>query len=161
VWKQWLDAIANGTATPPPVVTKLGLPPIEGWEPGRVWGSWKLDPDLLNAAGSLFGGYLAALADSFTGLAMMSAIADDEWFTTSDLRVSYFRPVTGGTLDIAAEVVNRGRRQAHCECVFVNDRDKVVAKATATQVIQPLGEADFGKAFPPGDGGAIIGSEAP
>ena len=141
VWKEWLDDIVAGTREPPRVVTKLGLPGIEGWERGRVWGHWDLDPDMLNAAGSLFGGYLAALADSFTGLAMMSTLDDTEWFTTSDLRVSYFRPFGKGTLDIAAEVVNRGRRMAHCECVFVNDDDKVVAKATATQVIQPLAES--------------------
>ncbi len=105
-----------------------------------MWGEWKVDPELMNAAGTLFGGYLGVLADSFVGLAMLSTLADDEWFTTSDLRVSFFRPVTKGVLQIAAEVLNRGRRMAHCECVFVNDEDKVVAKATATQVIIPMGE---------------------
>jgi len=139
-WSDWLDAIVAGTAEPPPVVTALRLPAIEGWERGRVWGDWKVDPDLMNAGGAVFGGYIAALADSYVGLAMMSAIDDDEWFTTSDLRVSFFRPVTKGTLQVAAEVLNRGRRMAHCECIFVNDDDKVVAKATATQVLMPLGE---------------------
>ena len=139
-WAGWLDSIVSGTATPPPVVTTLRMPAIEGWEKGRVWGEWKVDPDVLNAAGSVFGGYYGVLADSYLGLAMMSTLAPDEWFTTSDLRISFFRPVAGGTLQIAAEVLNRGRRMAHCECVFVNDEDKVVAKATATQVIQPLGE---------------------
>ncbi len=95
---------------------------------------------MVNAAGSVFGGYIAVLADSYVGLAMMSTLADDEWFTTSDLRVSFFRPVMKGTLQVAAEVLNRGRHMAHCECIFVNDDDKVVAKATATQVITPIGE---------------------
>jgi uncharacterized protein (TIGR00369 family) len=139
-WAELLDGIVAGTSVPPPVVGALRLPPIQGWERGRVWGEWKFDPDLMNAAGTLFGGYLAVLADSFVGLAMLSTMPDDEWFTTSDLRISFFRPVTKGTLQVAAEVLNRGRRMAHCECVFVNDDDKVVAKATATQVIIPAGE---------------------
>jgi len=139
-WTEILDSIVAGTVEKPPAVEKLKLPPLEGWERGRVWGAWRVDPELLNPGGGLFGGYLAALADQFVGLAMMSSIADNEWFTTSDLRVSFFRPVLNGTIQIAAEVVNRGRRMAHCECVFVNDDDKVVAKATVTQVILPLGE---------------------
>jgi uncharacterized protein (TIGR00369 family) len=139
-WAGWLDAIVAGTNDPPPVVAALRLPGIEDWDRGRVWGEWKVDPDMFTAAGSLFGGYIAALADSYVGLAMMSTLAADEWFTTSDLRTSFFRPVVTGTLQIAAEVLNRGRRMAHCECVFVNDEDKVVAKATATQVIVPAGE---------------------
>lgn len=139
-WGEFLDRIVARTSDPPPVVHALRLPPIDGWERGRVWGEWKVDPEMMNAAGTLFGGYLGVLADSFVGLAMLSTLSDDEWFTTSDLRVSFFRPVTKGTLQIAAEVLNRGRRMAHCECVFVNDEDKVVAKATATQVIIPMGE---------------------
>jgi uncharacterized protein (TIGR00369 family) len=139
-WNELLDSIVARSGTPPPVVETLRMPSIDGWEKGRVWGEWKVDPDMLNAAGTVFGGYFGVLADSYVGLAMMSTLAEDEWFTTSDLRVSFFRPVTKGTLQIAAEVLNRGRRMAHCECIFVNDDDKVVAKATATQVISPLSE---------------------
>jgi uncharacterized protein (TIGR00369 family) len=137
IWGTLLDQIIAGTAPKPPMVDVLRLPPPDGWERGRVWGSWKVDPELFHAAGALFGGYLAALADSFVGFAMMTTLDDDEWFTTSDLRIAYFRPVTGGTMDWASEVLHRGRRQGHVEAVFVNDSDKIVAKATATQVIIP------------------------
>lgn len=138
-----LDAIVardESAGSPPPFVRALRMPPIDGWEPGRVWGSWKVDPDMFHAGSAVFGGYLAALADSITGLAMFSTMADDEVFTTSDLRISFFRPVVGGTLDFAAEVLHRGKRMAHVECVFVDDRDRMVAKATATQVIMPPGD---------------------
>jgi uncharacterized protein (TIGR00369 family) len=139
-WRAILDSIVDGTGEPPPAVVSLRLPGMDGWDKGRVWGEWKVDPEMLTGVGTVFGGYIAALADSYVGLAMMSTLGEDEWFTTSDLRVSFFRPVTKGTLQVAAEVLNRGRRMAHCECVFVNDDDKVVAKATATQVIVPIGE---------------------
>ena len=134
-WTQLLDDIVARRNSPPPMVGALRLPGLEGWERGRVWGGWDVDPDMFHAGGAVFGGYIAALADSYVGLAMASALSDDEFFTTADLRVAFFRPVTKGRLDIAAEVLNRGRRMAHVECIFVNDDDKVVAKATATQVI--------------------------
>lgn len=134
-WTQLLDDIVARRNNPPPMVGALRLPGLDGWERGRVWGAWDVDPDMFHAGGAVFGGYLAALADSYVGLAMASALSDDEFFTTGDLRVAFFRPVTKGRLDIAAEVLNRGRRMAHVECIFVNDDDKVVAKATATQVI--------------------------
>jgi len=136
-WVEMLDHIVAREGTPPPAIATLRIPPIDGWGSGHVWGTWKVDPDLFNAGGGVFGGYLAALADSFLGLAMMTVLEEGEWFTTADLRISYFRPVLGGTLDIAAEVINRGRRMAHAEVVFVNNDDKIAAKATATQVITP------------------------
>jgi uncharacterized protein (TIGR00369 family) len=139
---QILDAIVardESRASPPPFVRPMRMPPIDGWEQGRVWGTWKVDPDFFHLGGAVFGGYLAALADSIVGLAMYSTMADDEVFTTADLRISFFRPVVGGTLEFAAEVVNRGRRLAHVEAVFVDDRDNLVAKATATQVVIPAG----------------------
>jgi uncharacterized protein (TIGR00369 family) len=138
----YMDQIVKGTAEPPPMVTTLKLPPIEGWEPGRVWGTWDVDPAVFHAMGAVFGGYLAALADSFVSLAMFSTMPDDEVFTTADLRISFFRPVTGGKIDIVAEVLNRTRRMAHVEAVFVNDRDKIVAKATATKIITKIAEGD-------------------
>ena len=142
IWAKVLDDIVAGTSEPPPCVVTMRLPGIEGWEPGRVWGAWKVDPDFFHGMGATFGGYLAALADSYTGLAMMTTLQDGEVFTTSDLRIAFFRPVVEGRVDIVSEVLNRGRRQAHVEAVFVGPSDKVVCKATATQVIVPLGEAD-------------------
>ncbi len=142
-WGDVLDTIVAGTGEPPPMVVALKLPTIQGWEPGSVWGEWRLNKEMYHAAGSVFGGYLAALADSFTGLAMFTVLKDDETFTTSDLRLAFFRPVVSD-LHIVAEVVNRGRRQAHVEATFVDDRDKVACKATATQVILPMSELQGG-----------------
>ena len=139
-WAKVLDDIVAGSVDPPPMVTTLRLPPITGWEPGRVWGDWKVDPDMFHAMGAVFGGYIAALADSFTSLAMLSTLADDEYFSTSDLRVAFFRPISAGTIQIVSEVVHRGRRQAHVEAVFVDERDKVACKATATEVVSPLAD---------------------
>jgi uncharacterized protein (TIGR00369 family) len=142
MWAKVLDDIVAGRSEPPPFVRTLNLPGIEGWGPGHVWGSWKVERDVFHLMGAVFGGYLAAIADSYTSLAMLTTLHDGEAFTTSDLRIAYFRPVVDGTVGIVSEVINRGRRQAHVEAVFVDERDKVLCKATATEVIVPFGEKD-------------------
>lgn len=111
------------------------MPRIKGWQRGRVWSQWPVDPDVFHARGAVFGGYLAAIADSTLGLAVMTVLGEDEVFTTSDLRVSFFRPAAGGTLRIEGRVVHRGRSMAHAEVDFTREDGKLVAKATATQVI--------------------------
>ena len=139
-WTALLDRIVAGEGEPPPAVKTLGLPGIAGWEPGRVWQRWKIDPQYFHAGGAMFGGYIAALADGMLGLTIATVLEDHEGFTTSDLRYSFFRPVSRGTVTIEARVVHRGRRMAHVEAVFTNEDGKIAGKATATQVIIPVRE---------------------
>lgn len=134
-WAERLDRIRAGNGTPPPVIRELGLRAgIEGWEPGRVWGRWTLDPRYSNPDGSLFGGYLAALADQALGLVMMTVLDDDSFMTTADLRLSFFRPSLGDVW-YEARVVHLGRRSAHVEAEFRDSAGVVLAKASASQAI--------------------------
>jgi uncharacterized protein (TIGR00369 family) len=134
-WKKLLDAAVSGQGSPPPCIVTLKIPGVDGWQQGRVWRQWQVDPAVFHERGAVFGGYLAALADSTLGLAVMTVLEDEEVFTTSDLRVSFFRPATGGVLRIEGRVVHRGRSMAHVEVDFSREDGKLVAKATATQVI--------------------------
>lgn len=136
-WSERLDQIVAGT-TPgpkPPCVETLDLPRLKGWLPGRVWTQWPVDPKMFHAGGAVFGGFLAALADQMLGLVTMTVLEEGEAFTTSDLRVSFFRPVARGSLHIEAYVVHRGRGMVQAEVVLTRDDGKVAGKATATQVV--------------------------
>ncbi len=142
-WTERLDRIADGTVeSKAPAVDTLKLPKLRGWLPGRVWLQWKVDPNVFHGGGTVFGGYLAALGDQALGLAMLSVLEDGEVFSTSDLRFSFFRPVTEGTLHIEAQVIHRGRGMAHVEVVLTRDDGKVAGKATATQVIAQAPDSD-------------------
>ena len=143
-WADRLDQLVAGTASKPPCVETLGLPQLKGWLPGRVWTQWTVDPKLFHGGDAVFGGYLASLADQVLGLATVSILAEGEAFATSDLRISFFRPVTGGSLHVEGQVVHRGRGMAHVEVVFTRDDGKVAGRATATQVITqaPPGDRD-------------------
>ncbi|MBI5844196.1 MAG: PaaI family thioesterase [Deltaproteobacteria bacterium] len=135
-WTEFLDSMEARTLTEaPPHAVNLKLPPIDGWEPGRVWFTWTVDPAFMNPAGTLFGGYLSALADQILAFAVMTVLGPEEMFTTSDLRMSFFRPVTGGRLYVEGRVINRSRHMAHLAADFIREDRKAVATATATQVL--------------------------
>jgi uncharacterized protein (TIGR00369 family) len=142
-WTDRLNQVIAGTAEArTPLAATLNLPRLSGWLPGRAWLQWKVDPNVFHGGGAVFGGYLAALADQAMGFAMATILEDGEVFTTSDLRFSFFRPVTEGTLHVEAQIVHRGRGMAHVEVVLTRDDGKVAGKATATQVIVQAPDAD-------------------
>ena len=138
-WSELLDRLvarrlAEGEEGPPHV-RNLALPYPTSWSPGRVTARWEVDPRFFHERGALFGGFLAALSDHVLAMATLSVLEDSEVFTTSDLRTSYFRPVTGGALEIEATVIHRGRNMIQAEVVFTDSAGKLAAKATATQVV--------------------------
>jgi uncharacterized protein (TIGR00369 family) len=133
-WQEMLDGTVSGSFHHP-ALQRLALPNLSGWEPGRVWGEWDLDPELCNPDGALFGGYLAALADATAGHAVATTLYDNEGFATADLHVSYHRPVRGGRLRFEGVVVNRGRQVVHVEVRFTSQDGGLAATARAIEVV--------------------------
>lgn len=140
-----LDMIVARQGDKPRFLDVMRIPAIDGWEPGRVWTEWSVPGDFVTPAGTLFGGYFAAVADSLLGVVMFSVLDDGEFIATSQLDVRFLRPARGGDqVRCEATVVNRGSRMAHCEAVFTNvESGKLLAKASATQVI--LARTDEGR----------------
>ena len=138
-WTELLDRLVAHELAPgeeePPHVQSLRLPYPSSWQPGRVTADWEVDPDFFHERGAVFGGFLAALADQALGMVTMSVLDDGEVFSTSDLRTSFFRPVTTGKLQIEAIVIHRGRSMVQAEVTFTRSDGKLAGKATATQVI--------------------------
>ena len=130
-----LDQVVDGSVPAPEYAEALGLPQPAGWEPGRVWAVWDVDPVRLTPWGAVFGGYLAALADHFAGLAALSVLEPDETFGTNDLRLSPLRAVRAGSVDIQAKVLHRGRSTVHVEVEFRSADGELAAKASAVQVL--------------------------
>ncbi len=121
------------------MVATLRLPLISGWEHGRAWVDWDVDPEMFNERGVVFGGYLATLIDSLGALAFISTLQESETFTTAGLHVSYFRPVSKGSVRIEGLVVHRGRTMSNVDVTCTDDSGKLVARGAVTQVVIPLG----------------------
>jgi len=134
-WKNILTRIqAQDIEKAPPHVHALKLYDGKLTEigEGRITYVWDVNPDYMNPA-AVFGGYLATLADQTCSFALMTLLPDDQNFTTVDLNIHYFRPVTQGKLTCVGEVVNLSKSQAYVEATFTNDDGKIALKARAVE----------------------------
>lgn len=137
-WSDLLNSMVNGTAQPPPYVRTLGTTRMKRWEPGRVWCEWEVNPALFQDLNSLFGGFVAALADEVLGFATMTVLEENEVFITADLHVTFHRTVKDGVLYFEGRVVQREKRSAQAELVITNQDGTTAAEATATERIRRI-----------------------
>lgn len=128
-----LQALGDGTLPPPPIMSTLGF---EGLDVGAGWARFWLTPGEhhLNPAGVVHGGVAAALLDLALGAAVQSTLDAKVGLATTDLHVSYLRPLTIGTGRVQCEgrVIRVGRRMASVEGSIADPDGRVYAHATAT-----------------------------
>ncbi|MDK1022310.1 MAG: PaaI family thioesterase [Candidatus Hydrogenedentes bacterium] len=137
-WGKLLDLMVEGREPSVPFMEALPLPKrVVKWEAGRLWQEWPVDPRLFHPRGAVFGGFLAALADRSLFLTALTVLEDHEAVTTADLNVSFFRPVTEGTIHIEGEVIHRGKSLVQVEVEFRRDDGKLAVKASASEAIIP------------------------
>ena len=129
-YHQLLDRIVLGQAKPPAVGEAMRLPGIDGWADGRVWGTWEVDPVVVGPGG-VFGGYLAAVADSFSGICMFTFLEDGQWLATRELTMRFLMPVTGGRVRTESAVVRTDNRRVWVDTEFRTDDGTKVCTAQA------------------------------
>ena len=88
-----------------------------------------------NPMGTVHGGILCDVADAAMGMAFASTLADDESFTTLELKSSFLRPVRKTTLRAEASVVQRGRTVGLVECTVADADGRMVARASSTCLV--------------------------
>ena len=130
-----LDAIMTEGFEPPPVVTTLRLGLMDAWGPGWVRKSWTPHLDILNGDGSLFGGYLAALADQVLAFAAMTVAPDEAHFRTVNLQVQFVRVGRAHPLAIEARVTAQSRQLITVAADFRRPDGELIATANAQQVL--------------------------
>jgi len=130
-----LDALKAGTATPPPIVETLKLGLLDDWGEGWVRKSWRPSPELATADGSLFGGYLAALADQVLAFAAMTVVPGDRLYRTANLQLNFLKVARDGPLAIEAKVVARTRQLITVRAEFRREDGALIADATAQQIL--------------------------
>lgn len=133
-----LNALVTGQAEPPPVVKTLKLGLLDEWGPGWARKVWQPTREVLQLDGSMFGGYLAALADQIFAFATLSVIPEDKAFRTVNLGLQFHRVAREHGLKIEARVVAQSRQVISLEALFHGPEDRLIAKATAQQVVTPM-----------------------
>ena len=138
-----LDRIKAGTSTLPPVVQTLKLGRIDDWGEGWVRKRWTSSPEILNSDGSMFGGYIAALADQMLALAAMSTLLEGAALRTTNLQVQFLKLARGEPLIIEARVIAQSKQTITVEAEIRNEPGDLIAKAGAQQLITRWERSDL------------------
>ena len=132
--KDRMAAALKDESKGPPIMRTLGMRIVQLGE-GRANMALKADKRFHNPMGTLHGGVMTGLADACMGVATKTALAEDESFTTRELRMNFLRSVYEGELTAEARVVHRGRTVVMTEVAVRNQDGKDVARGTATQMV--------------------------
>lgn len=130
------DAIAEGEYDPPPFAELFGLRGPQVKE-GFFQSSAASSPWYTSPAGTIYGGFLAYLADSVLAGAMSTVTPPTSTLGALDLKVSFLRPVMpdGRLITATANVIHRGKTLVVAESEIVNEDGKAVVRATSSAAI--------------------------
>jgi len=95
----------------------------------------RVRPELLNSAGSLHGGVAASIADAAVGTALHYRFGGSRRFTTIELKVNYFRPVTEGWLLARSRLVRVGSTICVGQVDMADDQRRSVGVAIVTYMM--------------------------
>src|SRR2546425_72349 len=127
----------------PPVATLIGFT-LASIEPGRAVVEFEATERHANPMGTLHGGVLCDVADAAMGMAWASTLDAGETFTTLELKINFLKPFWTGKLTATGRVVQGGRTIGLVECDVVDDKKRLVARASST-VMTLRGEAAAGR----------------
>lgn len=117
-----------------PVAQLIGFKITEMGD-GRALATLEAGPQHANPMGTLHGGILCDLADAAMGLAFASTLAEEESFTTVELKINFFRPVWKAQLKAEGKVIQRGRTVGYVECNVTDENDRLIAKSNSTCLV--------------------------
>jgi uncharacterized protein (TIGR00369 family) len=133
-----LATLKAGATDLPPVVRTLKLGTLDDWGEGWVKKRWTATPEILNGDGSMFGGYIAALADQAATFAAMTVVPSNCAFRTANLSIQFLKLTRGEPLIIEARVLAQSKQVIAVEADVRNENGDLVAKATAQQIVTPF-----------------------
>ena len=131
-----IRALVEGRTDYKGIVHTLGLRGVTA-EEGFVVFEGTPSPAVYNPMGAVHGGYAATVLDTVMGLAVATRLADDQGFTTLELKVAYHRAMTEKTGPVRGEgkVITFGRRAAFTEGRVIDDKGNLYATATSTCLV--------------------------
>jgi uncharacterized protein (TIGR00369 family) len=88
-----------------------------------------------NPMGTLHGGLLCDVADAAMGVAFASTLAEQQSFTTLELKINFLRPFWKGLLTAEAETTSRGRTIGLLTCKVTDEKKRLIASATSTCMV--------------------------
>lgn len=137
--RKYLDKTlkANETTTmsyPPPIAKTIGFELVDIGEASATV-KMNTDPTIHgNPMGTVHGGVLCDLADAAMGIAHATTLAENESFTSIDLRINFFRPLWKDEIRAMARAVQLGKTVSFYSCDITRLDGKLVAVATSSMM---------------------------
>ena len=91
----------------------------------------EINQSLMNPFGKLHGGVMYSMIDTGMGIALYNSLTDDERCATIAIQISYFSPVTSGTLICDSKLIRRKGTIGFLEAK-VKDNENLIASASGT-----------------------------
>jgi len=126
-----IQAVLRGEIEPPPIAKLIGFELTEISE-GHSIVELQAGPQHANPMGTLHGGVLCDIADAAMGLAYASTLAENETFTTLELKINFLKPVWNARLVAEGRVIRPGRTIGLTDCHVRDENGSLVAHATST-----------------------------
>lgn len=123
---------------PPNCDLTLGLTCVDKSQPGvSVW-TMRVDDRFLNPASIVQGGFLAAMADSSMGAAVVTTLRDRKSsIANTEMKITMIRPARlGDLLTCTATVLKPGKVISFVEARIVDAGDRLVASANSAYLIK-------------------------
>jgi uncharacterized protein (TIGR00369 family) len=117
----------------------LGARIIES-EPGRVVLELEAGPQHRHGAGVVQGGVITQIADAAMGMSVATLQEDGLWNTTIELKINFIRPVVSGRIRAVGRVVEMKQTLLFSEADVLDDRGRLVARASSTCMPVPEGQ---------------------
>ena len=132
--------VMEGRAPLPPAAALLGWELISiDPEAGTIEVAYRADERFLNPVGVVQGGFLTAMLDETMGPALVASLDPGLFSLTTDLHVQFLRPARPGRLTGRGRVTGRTRSVGFLAGELLDESGQVVAAATATVQIRPVG----------------------
>jgi uncharacterized protein (TIGR00369 family) len=127
----------------PPAAALLGWRLIDlDLEARRITVGFEAKPEFLNPGGNVQGGILAAMLDDGMGPVVVAVTNGEFMGTTTDLHVSYMRPVKPGTISVVGEITNIGKQFVFLEGKLFDASGKLCARATASSLLVKIDQRE-------------------
>ena len=109
-------------------------------EPGRVVLELIAGPQHRHGGGVVQGGVITQIADAAMGMSLATLQEDGVWNTTIELKINFVRPAVAGRLRAVGRVVDMGETLLFSEADVLDDRDRLIARASSTCMPVPEGQ---------------------
>ncbi len=129
-----LQKMLRGEVPAPPVAQLLGFNLVE-LDKGMAVFEMETSERLYNPMGTLHGGILCDISDAAMGCAFATTLAENEPYTTVDIKLNFLKPVWNTKLRAVGKLIKRGNTIGLLECHVYDQNESLVAHSTCTCMI--------------------------